>query len=340
MTNLVANAIKFTEGGEVSIRVKPAAVNARAATLEFAITDTGIGIPKDRAGALFSPFVQADESTTRKYGGTGLGLVISRHLVEMMGGQIGFESEEGKGSTFHFTAAFEKRQADSATLTNYSSELRGVKILVLDDLESNRQVVSTLLTSWGGRIRAAADEASALALLHQAARDGDPFALALVDKEMPGADGEDTALRISADSRLAGIRLLLMTPFGQDASARIACIAKPIVEARLHEAVAEALGRKTVPAPVAGPQAPAAPAPALRRGDLRILLAEDNAVNQLVLLTMLQRMGLAADPVLNGALAIQALQNIHYDLVLMDCEMPEVDGYEATRRIGTPQPEP
>ena len=336
VTNLVANAIKFTELGEVSIRVKPVFGNGRTVTLEFTITDTGIGIPKDRAGALFSPFVQADESTTRKYGGTGLGLVISRHLVEMMGGQIGFESEEGKGSTFRFTTVFEKQPTEDATLANHSHDLHGVKVLVLDDHESNRRVVSTLLTSWGCRIGEASETASAVALLHQAARDGDPFTLALLDKEMPDADGEDTARQISADLRLTGTHLLLMTPFGEDASARFACIAKPIVEARLHEAVAEALGRETASTPVSGPQVPHAPVPGQRSRNVRILLAEDNAVNQLVLLAMLNRMGLAADPVLNGALAIQALQSIHYDLVLMDCEMPEVDGYEATRRIRNP----
>jgi PAS domain S-box-containing protein len=206
---LGANAVKFTDAGDVGIRVRPVNQDARAVTLEFTIRDTGIGIPKDRAGALFSPFVQADDSTTRKYGGTGLGLAISRHLVEMMGGQIAFESEEGHGATFRFTAVFEQQPA----------------------------------------------------------------------------------------------------------------------------ALTSAVSRKTAPEPAATVHRPVTVRPGLRKPDARILLAEDNAVNQMVLRAMLGRLGLAADPVVNGAQAIQALQNIDYDLVLMDCEMPEVDGYEATRRI-------
>jgi PAS domain S-box-containing protein len=341
--NLVANAIKFTHRGEVGIRVKQTREDAGAVTLHFAISDTGIGIPKDRAGALFSPFVQADESTTRKYGGTGLGLAISKQLVEMMGGQIGFDSEEGRGTTFRFSVVLEKQQTTTGTPVSHSRDFRGVKALVLADRESNRQVVSTLLRSWGCRASVAAGGAAALALLYEAARDGDPFAIALVDKDMPDANGEEIARQIAADPRLAGIRLLLMTPLGEQASATrpqaspwIARISKPIIEARLREALTETLGRKTAPEP----RLVARRLPMMRSGveeqRARILLAEDHPINQEVALAILGRLGFDADPVSNGAEAVRALQRIDYDLVLMDCEMPEVDGYEATRQIRNP----
>ena len=342
VSNLVANAIKFTERGAVSIRVKPADEDGRTVTLRFTISDTGIGIPKDRAGSLFSPFVQADQSTTRRYGGTGLGLTISKHLVEMMGGRIGFDSEEGQGSTFRFTAVFEKQQAASATNTGQASDLGGMKVLVLDDHAANRRVVTTLTASWGCHASEAADAASALILLHQAAQDGDPFDIAIVDKEMPDANGEETAHQIAADPRLRHTRLLLMTPFGEQVSTMrpraswLACISKPIIEARLHEALAEVSGRKAPAEPTASHHTVVAQRPGTANPDVLILLAEDHPVNQLVLTAMLGRLGLAAQAVSDGAQAIQALQSKKYDLVLMDCQMPEVDGYEATRRIRNP----
>ncbi len=336
VSNLVANAVKFTDQGEVSIRVRPVSEDERTVTLDFAIRDTGIGIPADRAEALFSPFVQADVSTTRKYGGTGLGLAISKHLVEMMGGQIGFESEEGRGSTFRFTAVFEKQETVPAAPANHLNDLRGVKVLVLDDRESNRQVVSTWLASWGCRMAEAAGSASAFTVLRQAAVDGDPFALTLVNKESRAEDGEETARLIAADPQLAGTAIILMTPFGTHASSRFTSISKPLMEARLCEVITGALGRRAGVEPPARPLRTVQPTLEKPSTDKRILLAEDNAVNQMVLLAMLRRLGFAADPVLNGAEAIRALQTVDYDLVLMDCEMPEVDGYEATRRIRNP----
>ncbi len=340
VTNLVANAIKFTERGAVGIRVKTAAELDGAITLEFAIADTGIGIPQDRATALFSPFVQADESTTRKYGGTGLGLAICKHLVEMMGGRIGFDTAEGRGSTFHFTAVFE-RQATPAAGADQPDNLRGVRVLVVDDSEPNREVVSTLVTNWGCRASQVSDGAAALALLHRATRERDPFAIALVDTGLPGTNGVEIARRIAADQRLLATCVLAMAPLaeqvaGVGAASLIACVSKPIIESRLHKALTEAMhsdaaARRAAPA-TAGPLPDAADVAT----PARILLAEDHPINQEVMLHVLRRLGYAADPVANGALAVEALRNVDYDLVLMDCEMPEVDGYEATRQIRDP----
>jgi len=342
VSNLAANAIKFTDRGDVGIRVKLAGQDAGRITLAFAISDTGIGIPKDRTAALFSPFVQADESTTRKFGGTGLGLAISRQLAELMGGQIGFESEEGRGSTFWFTAVFDRQPESPAAARQ--TELRGVKALVADHQAANREVVTTLLRSWECRSSEAADGASALALLRQAAQAGDPFEIVLVDRNLPGAGGGDLARQVAANPELNGTVLLLMAPLGEDgaamspqASGFAACVSKPILEARLRDALASALGRRK--APEAGTTAHPAPPrrTILTNTQGRILLAEDNPVNREVALAILGQFGFTADPVFNGAQAVKALQNTAYDLVLMDCEMPEMDGYEATRLIREPQ---
>ena len=340
VTNLVANAIKFTERGEVGIRVKTAAELDGAVTLEFAIADTGIGIPRDRATALFSPFVQADDSTTRKYGGTGLGLAICKHLVEMMGGRIAFDSAEGRGSTFHFTARFE-RQVTQTAGANQPDRLRGVRVLVVDDSGPNREVVTTFLTNWGCRASQASDGAAALALLHHAARERDPFAIALVDTGLPGSSDLEIARWIAADPRLLATCVLAMAPLAEQVAgvhspSLIACVSKPIIESRLRQALTEVMDgeaaeRRAAPA-TAGPRPDAAPVAT----PARILLAEDHPINQEVMLHLLHRLGYAADLVANGALAVEALRNVDYDLVLMDCEMPEVDGYEATRQIRDP----
>jgi CheY-like chemotaxis protein len=337
--NLAANAVKFTERGEVSIRVEPVRDDGRHAALRFTIADTGIGINKERARALFSPFVQADESTTRKFGGTGLGLAISKQLVGMMGGEIGFESEEGKGSTFWFTAVLEKqleaRGVESAGLCK-------VKALIVDGSRSNRLMVSTLLRSWGCRPSEAADAETAMALLRDAARAGDPFHVALLDKGQPGVGGEELAGRIVADSSLCGTVLLLMVPlgerdFGSQTHSFAAQIRKPVLETRLREVLKAALCNQKP----AGDGASVAcfqtkPRPAQARSQARILLAEDNLINQEVALALLRQLGYMTAAVSNGAQAVKALKSARYDVVLMDCEMPELDGYEATRLIRDP----
>ena len=338
LLNLAGNALKFTHEGEVAIRVQLDHVDDRAITLRFAVADTGIGIPRDRAEALFSPFVQADGSTTRKYGGTGLGLAISKQLVELMGGEIGLDSEENQGSTFWFTVVLEKAKKET-TLEPDTDDLEGVKVLVVDDNATSRMVLATLLKSWGCRSSQAADGDSALATLRKAARLADPFDIALLDLEMPRMDGQELARQIVADSQLSRSALLMMTsPSRRCGTApleelRLAgCITKPVAESRLRYALQAALGRKMA----AQPEAETCGKPSATtssHAQTRILVAEDIATNQEVALAILKKLGYQADAVGNGAAALAALDKATYDLILMDCEMPGMDGYEATRRI-------
>jgi PAS domain S-box-containing protein len=335
LMNLAANAVKFTSLGEVSIRVDLEHDDGSNATVRFAVSDTGIGIRDDQAAALFSPFVQADSSTTRRFGGTGLGLAISRQLAEMMGGRIGFHSQEGHGSTFWFTAVLPKQPVVPPPP---AGELRGARILVVDSHAANREAVAALLQTWGCRSVETATGDAALILLRQAQADADPFTFALLDPAVAPPDGEEFAARIAADPALAGIKLLLMTSLNQpeiethpSSSALAGYVSKPVTGSRLREALLAALHRASGPA-ATGTSA------TLRRSEppcphLRILVAEDNPINRQVVLAVLNQFGYDARAVSNGREAIGALRREKYDLVLMDCAMPEMDGYEATRMI-------
>ena len=336
--NLTSNAIKFTERGEVLIRVGVAAENDTHVTLRFTIADTGIGIPADRLDRLFQPFSQVDSSTTRKYGGTGLGLAISRQLAELMGGNIGVESTPGAGSTFWFTVMVEKCAPPEAS-TPVDLDLHNAHLLIVDDNDANRLLVRTLITQWRGRCDEAIDAHQALAALRAAAAAGDRYDLALLDMQLPDVDGVTLAQWIRKDTALAATPLILLTSLGYQSVANddvrfAAQIAKPLRQTQLREQIALALGRQR-PAganerqPTTKRMAPTRP--------LRILLAEDNAVNQKVALMMLKKLGYHADAVANGREALAALAEIDYDLVLMDCEMPEMDGYEATAHIRSDQ---
>jgi PAS domain S-box-containing protein len=343
LVNLAGNAVKFTHEGEVVIAVELEREDDLSAVVRFVVTDTGIGIRQDRTAALFAPFVQGDGSTTRKYGGTGLGLAISKQLVEMMGGRIWVESEEGRGSKFWLTANFEK-QADLVISSEMSTAgLRGVKVLVIDEHANNRTLVSTLVQSWGGRCAEADDPDSALDQLRQAARSGEPFRIALVDMSLNGFDGEELGQQIALDPQLKDTELLLMTYLGwRSEPARLARmgfagqVPKPIWESRLRQAVLLALGRKKTAT------APPAALLTIQSGILeakrsaRVLVVEDNSTNQEVVLAMLKKFGYGADAVADGGQAIKALQCADYDVVLMDCEMPGVDGFEATQLIRHP----
>jgi len=339
--NLAGNALKFTHRGEVGIRVSLERETDSNATLRFAIRDTGVGIPAGRLGMLFSAFTQEDCSTTRKYGGSGLGLAISKQLAEMMGGTIGAESEQGKGSTFWFTATFARQPENRPGISGKRAEIGGLHVLVVDDHETNRLPVSTLLRSWGCRPAEAADGQTALGLLLNAARGGDPFQIALIELQMPGMDGKELGRRIKANSEISGTRLVLMSSLGlrgdamrmgQAAFSRY--LTKPLRQARLLECISmvmspEELVNDNMRRPVVARDTVAEPA----RTNVRILVAEDNPTNQKFAQAILKKLGYRADVAANGLETIEALSHIPYDLVLMDCQMPEMDGLEATRRI-------
>jgi two-component system sensor histidine kinase/response regulator len=347
LTNLTGNAIKFTHQGEVAVRVSLVSRSDTETVLRFAVRDTGIGIPKDKLGLVFDKFTQADASTTRQYGGTGLGLAISKQLAELMGGEVGVASEEGRGSEFWFTARLARQFQGEKSPPPLLADLRGEHVLVVDDNATNREILSVRLTSWGMRPETAPDGPAALQAVYQGLDTGDPFRLALLDMQMPGMDGQTLAGTIRADSRLADLCLVMMTSLGERGDARrfqeigfAAYLTKPIRHAELFS-VLSALLTNGVPCPQ--------PQPIVTRHSVRdqmrladktgarILLAEDNITNQQVALGILNKLGLRADAVANGAEVLKALETIPYDLVLMDVQMPVMDGLEATSQIRNPQ---
>ena len=341
LLNLVGNAIKFTEKGEVVIRVTLEDESDTHARLRFAVSDTGTGIPKDRMDRLFKSFSQADSSTTRRFGGTGLGLVISKKLAEMMGGQMGVESEEGRGSTFWFTGIFDKQTGGEETTSSQSADIRGLRILVVDDNPTNRIVLREQLHSWGCLPEEAPDGETALAKLQGAIEAKTPFHLAILDMMMPHMDGAMLGRKIKEDPKLRATMLVLLSSRGNRGDAKemkeigfAAYLTKPIKASQLHDCLTLVVSGKPL-------ESKAQPMPIVTRHSIsedkkrkiRILLAEDNVVNQKVALRILERIGYRADAVANGKEVLSALKNIAYDLILMDVQMPEMDGFEATAAI-------
>jgi two-component system, sensor histidine kinase and response regulator len=339
LINLIGNAIKFTEQGEVLLHVELEKQSTYRAVLEFSIRDTGIGIPSDKLDRIFNKFTQLDMSTTRQYGGTGLGLAIARQLTEMMGGRMKVESREGEGATFRFSVVLEKQPEAEQREPVIFEDLQTLRILFVDDNSTNRLVLREQLLILGCRFEEASGGAMALELLRSAAAAGTPFDIAILDQELPRMDGVTLGKQIKADPDLRGIRLIMMTSIGNrgdvsrmEAIGFAAYLVKPVRQSRLLECL-RAVG-------AADPEA--RPAPGIitrhtlsenRKRHGRILLVEDNETIQLVSMEMLKQWGYQADLAENGAEAVRALETRNYHLVLMDVEMPVMDGYEATRRI-------
>ena len=344
LTNLASNAVKFTHVGEVVVRVSLVEKNENDVLLRFSVRDTGIGIPEDKMKLLFYMFSQLDASTTREYGGTGLGLAISKQLAELMGGEVGVESEEGKGSEFWFTARLGKQAGGARVESLPPADLRDVRALIVDDNCTNREILTTRMTSWGMRPTEAQGGPGALQTLYRALDENDPFRIAVIDMQMPGMDGETLGRTIKADKRLAGTRLVILTSVGARGDARrfeeigfAAYATKPIrheeLKAILSLALTERNGAEPKPRPIATRHTARERLNLFAGRKARILLAEDNITNQRVAVGILKTMGLRANVVANGAEAVKAIEALPYDLVLMDVQMPEMDGFEATRAI-------
>jgi signal transduction histidine kinase/DNA-binding response OmpR family regulator/HPt (histidine-containing phosphotransfer) domain-containing protein len=346
LTNLAGNAVKFTQKGEVAVRASLDEGAESECLLRFSVRDTGIGIPKDKIGVIFEKFGQVDTSTTRNYGGTGLGLAISKQLAEMMGGTIGVTSEEEKGSEFWFTARLRRQPAGAQSESNAPSDLRGVRVLIVDDSSTSREILTSLMNSWGMRTAETEGSASGLQALYSALEENDPFRLAVIDLRMPGMNGEALGRAIGADRRLAETRMVLATSFGISSDTRrwqevgfASCIAKPIRRAELFSHLREALanGPGSILTPLAALASAVEQSQPFAGVTARILLAEDNITNQEVALGILRKLGLRADAVSDGAQAVKSLEAIPYGLVLMDMRMPVMDGIDATRQIRNPQ---
>jgi signal transduction histidine kinase/CheY-like chemotaxis protein len=337
VVNLVGNAVKFTDRGEIVVTVQVDEQTADAVSLHFEVADTGIGIPAEKHAAIFEAFAQADGSMTRRFGGTGLGLAISAQLVELMGGRIWLESEPNRGSHFHFTARFGIGSAAAArVLPAQPMHLRGLRVLVVDDNGTNRRILQDILTYWQMQPTTVSAGASALAELRRGVAAGQPFDLVLLDAMMPELDGFAVAECIRTAPETAHLPVLMLTSSGQlGETARCrtldidSYLIKPIKQSDLLDAMLTVLGSRSVEAePVAlRPVDPAAARP------LRVLLVEDNLVNQKLVTRMLEPQGHVVEVAGNGRAALAALERATFDLVLMDVQMPEMDGFEATAAI-------
>jgi two-component system sensor histidine kinase/response regulator len=337
LVNLIGNAIKFTEHGEILVSVALESEEPHKVCLHISVADTGIGIPPDRQKKIFEAFSQADGSTTRKFGGTGLGLTISTRLVELMGGRIWIESEPGKGSIFHFTAWLDVQQKAAHPAPMEASQLRDLSVLIVDDNFTNRTVLEGMVSRWGMKPAPVEGAQAALQVMESAARDGHPFSIAIVDGQMPGTDGFTLVKQIQERRQLAGVTIIMLTSIGQKGDAArcrelgiSAYLVKPARQSELLEVLCRVL-RKS----------PQTESPVLvtrhtlreERSRLQILLAEDNVVNQTLAVRLLEKRGYVVTVAADGRAALAALEKQSYDLILMDVQMPEMDGFQATAAI-------
>lgn len=338
LLNLVGNAIKFTEQGEVTIQVVPENETENHVLVRVDVTDTGIGLSPEAQDRLFQPFSQADASTTRKYGGTGLGLSICKQLAELMHGNIGVDSTPGHGSRFWFTVRLEKQAQPFERKDPPTKTLEGLRVCVVDDNDTNRLLLHHYTTAWGMSCLSAENGTAALTLMKDAAEQGQPCDLLLLDRQMPEMDGLDLARLVKADPALSGVKMVMLTSMGRrgDASAARdvgigAYLTKPIHQSQLRECLwlvmnGESNGESQFVTKYTIQEAK-------KQVDARLLVADDNIVNQKVAVRMFEKMGYRVDVVANGMEAVDAVSRIPYDVVFMDCQMPEMDGYEATQTI-------
>ena len=351
LLNLVGNAIKFTEQGEVVLSVTLQHHTETEATVRFEVQDTGIGLSPDAQGRLFQSFSQADTSTTRKFGGTGLGLAICKQLTQLMGGQIGVESRPGQGSRFWFTAQFGVQPRAAALAEDMAfQDLDGLQLCIAVESPLNRRILELYAERWGVRCLIAEDGPQALVLLRQAAARGQVCDIAIIDKELPGMNGLELAGAIKADPVLAPTRLVLVTSQGQrgdatvaQAAGYVAYLTMPVGETQLYECLARILTPSVQTTTCVGQSGGQTARPELvtrhslaeRNAQVtpKILVAEDNVGDQKVAVLMLEKLGYRVDLVANGLEALEAQQRIPYAAILMDCQMPEMDGFHATREI-------
>ncbi len=343
LVNLLGNALKFTEKGEIVTEITMKSRSEDKVRLEFAVSDTGIGIPKDKQALIFKAFEQADSSTTRKYGGTGLGLAISSQLVQMMGGKIKVTSEAGKGSTFHFTAHFDlqKTQPENQDYLSGTSldpdQLRNLPVLIVDDNATNRRILEEILNNWKMKPTSVVDGPSAIQAMKRSKADGKPFPLVLLDACMPEMDGFEVARQIKLDPELTSATIMMLSSANQavdSARCREMGIAvymvKPIRQSELLDAIMTALGNLPSSTPT---QQPATHPIQKARRSFHILLAEDNPINQKLAIRLLEKWGHSVTVANNGVEAVREFEKGNFDLILMDVQMPEMGGFEATRVI-------
>jgi PAS domain S-box-containing protein len=337
LLNLIGNAVKFTDTGEVVVTVKLVETSPTEAVLRFIVTDTGIGIPREARAKLFQMFSQVDGSSTRKYGGAGLGLAIAKQFAEMMGGAIGVESIPGQGSTFWFTARFPVRPVPTPAKPLVS--LSGLRLLCVAANATTHTVLSSLLRSWDMQVDCDVTGPEALVRLRNAATDAHPYDAVLLDHQLPGLDGIAVAQAIKAEPSLASVRLILSTSHGHrghrsavEQAGIAAYLTKPIRQSQLYDCLATVLGRTTAPIDT----------PLVTRHSLmevqaqarvKVLVVEDNVVNQKLSVRLLERCGCRVDVAANGCEAVEATTRITYDCIFMDCQMPDMDGFAATATI-------
>jgi signal transduction histidine kinase/CheY-like chemotaxis protein/HPt (histidine-containing phosphotransfer) domain-containing protein len=336
LINLVGNAVKFTEKGEVAVRVRILQDTVEGALTRFEVRDTGIGIAPEASAKIFQAFTQADGSTTRKYGGTGLGLSIAKQLVEIMGGTIGVESKPGVGSVFWFQVRLRRPPAGARSVSR-RPHLQGLRVLIVDDNATNREVLHRQVTSWGMVGGTAENAAEALGFLRAAVRRGQPFDLAIVDMMMPLTDGTELARAIKDDPAIAGVRLILLTSIGlrgDAAEARRAgfeaYLSKPVRQSELFNCITTLMGHAQYDAGLVTRHSLSEQTPKLRG---RVLLAEDNVVNQAVGVAMVESLGCQVEVAKDGQEVLERLARGTYDVVMMDCQMPRLDGFQTTAEI-------